>query len=297
MEPQSAPAEAGAPPDAAQPALSAESAGPVEPATAAEPQEEKDVGSIRLTDFERRDPPRTEGDRRPGYQAVIRQSVLNQIHRHGLASSDVEVCGVLVGNVHYDSNGPWLYIEYAIEGNNAAGKSTQVTFTADTWTHIQGTMDRDYADKRIVGWYHTHPSFGIFLSDMDLFIQDNFFPLPWQVAFVYDPKAQEEGLFIWRKNKTIPEKFLVEPDTGRGEFTRTVEQAKPVRDYAAGAGAELAARLDTIEKRQKVILFVLALVGLIALAWPLVVSAFLPDLFKPKSPLPTIKLEQRDPTP
>ena len=48
-------------------------------------------------------------------------------------------------------------------------------------------MDAEHSEERIVGWYHTHPGFGIFLSGMDLFIQDHFFNLPWQVAFVYDP--------------------------------------------------------------------------------------------------------------
>ena len=90
-------------------------------------------------------------------------------------------------------------MEHAIAGTNgAASRSTNVTFTAETWQHIHDTMDRDHPDEKILGWYHTHPGFGIFLSDMDIFICDNFFNLPWQVAFVYDPQSGEEGNFIWR---------------------------------------------------------------------------------------------------
>src|SRR5439155_15730472 len=50
----------------------------------------------------------------------------------------------------------------------------------------------------------------IFLSGMDLFIQDNFFNLPWQVAFVYDPLGKDEGMFIWRHGKPEREPFLIQ---------------------------------------------------------------------------------------
>ena len=35
---------------------------------------------------------------------------------------------------------------------------------------------------KIVGWYHTHPGFGVEFSEMDLFIQQNFFGGPAQIA-------------------------------------------------------------------------------------------------------------------
>jgi len=173
----------------------------------------RDAAQIVVTDWPRRDMPAfTGGAREPRYQVLVRQSVLNKIHRHGKSVEETEVCGVLVGNVHHDAAGPWLYVEQAIEGNGATERAAQVTFTAETWAHIQLVMDRDYPDRRILGWYHTHPGFGIFLSDMDVFIQDNFFGEPWQVALVYDPKAGEEGLFLWRNGRPQPDPFLVESD-------------------------------------------------------------------------------------
>ena len=49
-----------------------------------------------------------------------------------------------------------------------------------------------------MGWYHTHPSFGIFLSHHDLFIHHHFFAQPLQVAYVVDPIQQTRGFFQWR---------------------------------------------------------------------------------------------------
>ncbi len=72
-----------------------------------------------------------------------------------------------------------------------------MTFTQDTWAHIYQTKDAKYPDHRIVGWYHSHPGFGVFLSDHDTFIHKNFFSSPLQVAWVYDPHSDEEGCFGW----------------------------------------------------------------------------------------------------
>ena len=256
----------------------------------------RDVSRIDTSEFDRRDLPKvTGGTREPRFQAVVRQSALNKLHRHGLAQ-DVEVCGVLVGNIYRDVSGPWLYIENAVEGDHAAERAAQVTFTAETWAHIQAIMDKEHPDKRILGWYHTHPGFGIFLSEMDLFIQENFFPLPWQAALVYDPKAGEEGLFVWRDNKPEVEVFLVEPDAPKEHDTMIVRKAKDVSSGAAAAAdvGLLAQRLDALERRQRTILLLLAIVGLIALAWPLIVTAFLPNLFKSKEPPAPITLPTDD---
>jgi proteasome lid subunit RPN8/RPN11 len=52
-----------------------------------------------------------------------------------------------------------------------------------------------------VGWYHTHPGFGIFLSNMDLFIHRNFFPQKWHIALVLDPVNKKSGYFCWDKKQ------------------------------------------------------------------------------------------------
>ena len=264
----------------------------------------RDASQIVVADWTRRDPPASAGAREPRYQVVIRQSVLNKIHAHGHSVDGIEVCGVLVGNVHRDAFGPWLYVEQAIQGNGATERAAQVTFTAETWAHIQTVMDRDYPDRRILGWYHTHPGFGIFLSDMDVFIQDNFFGEPWQVALVYDPKAKEEGVFLWKAGKPQPDKFLVEADVPAAEPTKMILEARDVAAMAseipgnAGGGGnagQLAERLDAIEQRQRLILTLIAVVALLALAWPLAVVAFLPGARK-QSPPPPITLPSDDPT-
>ena len=54
----------------------------------------------------------------------------------------------------------------------------------------------------MVGWYHTHPGWSVFLSGMDLFICNNFFNRPLDVALVIDPCKQDRGWFQWNQQNT-----------------------------------------------------------------------------------------------
>src|SRR6185436_11054025 len=78
----------------------------------------------------------------------------------------------------------------------ASGGATHVTFTQATWDAIHATLEREHPKLRIVGWYHTHPGFGVEFSEMDVFIQRNFFSGPTQIALVTDPTTGAVALAI-----------------------------------------------------------------------------------------------------
>jgi proteasome lid subunit RPN8/RPN11 len=128
---------------------------------------------------------------------VMEAEVVRYIRQHARSSPKSEVCGVLIGR----EEGSTTRVDACIEGVNAAQGGAHVTFTQETWEHIYKVKDERYPDARIVGWYHSHPGFGVFLSDHDLFIQENFFSSPQQIAWVYDPHSDEEGCFGWHNGK------------------------------------------------------------------------------------------------
>ncbi|MGN0878212.1 MAG: Mov34/MPN/PAD-1 family protein [Oligosphaeraceae bacterium] len=150
----------------------------------------------------------------PSSRTLVMQSVLNRMKEHGRSSLSREVCGVLVGRLCREpqTSEAYLSIEGSIEGLHAECQAGSVTFTSGTWDHIHAEMEKRYPDRRIVGWYHTHPSFGIFLSGMDTFIQENFFGEPWQTAYVYDPQADTDGFFFWQDGDIVPGTVAVVPD-------------------------------------------------------------------------------------
>jgi hypothetical protein len=64
------------------------------------------------------------------------------------------------------------------------------------------TIEERNQGERLVGWYHSHPGHGIFLSAYDEFIQSQFFREEGQIAIVIDPQTGEEGVFVTRNGKT-----------------------------------------------------------------------------------------------
>ncbi len=155
-------------------------------------------------------------------EVAIDSEVVRTIRQHARSSSKTEVCGVLIGR-DLDRH---VQIAACIEGENAEGAGAHVTFTQDTWEHIYAVKDKRYPDERIVGWYHSHPGFGIFLSEHDTFIHKNFFSSPGQIAWVYDPHSDEEGCFGWVDGqiKRLPRVAILDRRGGeRAEATPPLE--------------------------------------------------------------------------
>ena len=154
---------------------------------------------------------------------VMNSEVMRRIRQHARSQSKTEVCGVLIGN----EDGGKLKIDASIPGANAAQGGTHVTFTQDTWEHIYKIKDRDYPEERILGWYHSHPGFGVFLSDHDTFIHQNFFSSPQQVAWVYDPHTDEEGCFGWVNGRLERLSQMAVSDGRGGELAGETGKPEP----------------------------------------------------------------------
>lgn len=137
-------------------------------------------------------------------RVYIEEEVYKEIQAHSKETTSVELCGVLIGEVRFDVSGNYLYICGSIRGEKAKNSGVNVSFTNETWDYIHEVREEKYPKYSIIGWYHTHPGFGIFLSDMDKFIQDYFFNQPYHVAMVVDPKASSNGIFAWQEGKICP---------------------------------------------------------------------------------------------
>ena len=160
-------------------------------------------------------------------QANVRISteVARQIRQHARSNLKTEVCGVLIGGFEDGAT----HVRACIGGANAAQGGAHVTFTQDTWEHIYKIKDRDFPDERIVGWYHSHPGFGIFLSDHDTFIHKNFFSAPEQVAWVIDPHSDEEGCFGWHSGRLERIPRFSFTDAHGGEPANAANKPEPRR--------------------------------------------------------------------
>jgi proteasome lid subunit RPN8/RPN11 len=130
------------------------------------------------------------------FRIALSSKAYADIAVHAKESLDAEICGVLIGQVCKDDNGLFISVTDIIRGESAKRSKTHVTFTQDTWNRIHAQKDKNFSDLQIVGWYHSHPGFGVEVSDMDRFIHKNFFPASTQVAFVTDPLGGNVAILV-----------------------------------------------------------------------------------------------------
>src|SRR5262245_25919176 len=95
---------------------------------------------------------------------------------HAQSDTTVELGGVLLGGVHEDEDGkPFVVVTDSLRAQHYESTKGSFKFTHDTWSQITREREEFPAELQMVGWYHTHPDWGVFLSGMDMFICDNFF--------------------------------------------------------------------------------------------------------------------------
>lgn len=130
----------------------------------------------------------------------VAREALEAARAHGRSSPEAEVGGILYGRAHRlaGANGDRTIVDVvaAIAAHRADGTPAHLVFTQEAWEHVFAERARLGADLEIVGWYHTHPGLGVFLSGTDLRTQAAFFGRPWQVAMVLDPDSGLEGTFL-----------------------------------------------------------------------------------------------------
>lgn len=130
-------------------------------------------------------------------------------------------------------------IEAAVTAKHVVTGPTHVEFSHRTWTELHREREEDFGNLPVVGWYHTHPSLGIFLSRYDVFIHQGSFtwagkeldphrykgflelsmsaerqPTPTEnLAPAYGPSARSEYVPIRREPEAHDDEAPVDPLT------------------------------------------------------------------------------------
>lgn len=161
-------------------------------------------------------------------KVYIKQDVYKALEKYALADVEHERGTILLGDYCEDLGKINIIISSYIEARYTDASASTLTFTHETWDYVHKEQNEKFSDKKIIGWQHTHPSYGIFLSNYDLFIQENFFNLPFQVAYVIDPIQKIRGFFQWKNGKIEKLKgYYIYDDVGK---PIKIEQAKPKKE-------------------------------------------------------------------
>ena len=182
---------------------------------------------------------------------------LGRIYDHVFANDDREVAGVLVGQPLEDGG---VQVRSSIPAHGAQAERDSVTFTHDAWELIYRELDKEHPGEQIVGWYHSHPGFGIFFSHHDAIAHSTSFVEPWQIALVIDPQEGTQGVFGWRDGEID----WLEPETLTSREGTGGPPAAPVEPFADEAHEPDAGRTGRYDPIAIVLPFVAGLVLAVA---------------------------------
>jgi len=147
-----------------------------------------------------------ETDGRNAHVSVfVSQRAFVRVCAHAGSDLGNEVGGWLLGKWRVDkrSGRQFVVVEASLPAEHTRHGSAFLTFTQDTQIALRQTMEKRFPEKQLVGWYHTHPKMGVFLSAYDSWLHRNFFPLEYQVALVIEPYSLSGGFFIRQSDGTL----------------------------------------------------------------------------------------------
>lgn len=197
-----------------------------------------------------------------GPLVFIMEPALRDINAHAAEESDHEIGGILVGSVT-EGERPVVLVEASIRGEKMDHSRGSVTFTHETWDRINAVKDTQYPDLKIVGWYHSHPGFGLFLSGHDLFIHRNFFTAPWQIAVVADPLAKSWGCFTWQGQELAQDRSVHTVNVQWGAEHPVTEPANGPAQPASAPSPQIILPPPAAPHRDRGLLWALGFMGLL----------------------------------
>ncbi len=138
------------------------------------------------------------------YEVYISLQAFRQILRHS-RSSENEVIGLLVGDQHTWKGRSYTLIDGHVEGNQ--GSATSVIF--QNINSLLQSLTGIHSDKLIVGWYHSHPNLGCFLSHTDRSTHLEGYGDPWDVALVLDPTRKKYAFFKYDEGRFYSPTYVI----------------------------------------------------------------------------------------
>jgi proteasome lid subunit RPN8/RPN11 len=144
------------------------------------------------------------GDEDEKFKIFISEIVLEDIKTYLSSDKAKELGGVVLGDVYLDENDDkFIIINEFVIARFTEANETKLTFTHKSWEYINNKIDKEYPEKRVLGWFHSHPGHTVFLSSYDKFIHENFFSQEFMTAYVFDSVNNEEGFFFWKDNVLV----------------------------------------------------------------------------------------------
>ena len=126
----------------------------------------------------------------PGIEVYITQHAFDKMMKQcaAYAKKHLEAMGYLVGDYCRWKNKEYTIVEDAVTSDL---ETTSVSVQFKAFEKAFDQLDKIDFDYVIVGWYHSHPGHGCFMSQTDISTQKRMFNKAFHVAIVIDPINKE----------------------------------------------------------------------------------------------------------
>ncbi len=106
-----------------------------------------------------------------------------------LAKRRLEGMGLLIGELCEHGDKEFVIVTDFITANTDAS-AVSVRFSRSAFESLSEELKKQ-SGKIVIGWCHSHPSYGCFLSSIDVNTQRRFFNESFHIASVFDPLKKE----------------------------------------------------------------------------------------------------------
>jgi proteasome lid subunit RPN8/RPN11 len=131
-----------------------------------------------------------------GYELYISKVAEEKMRNHSLhfAEMQKEVMGLLLGWI-YKNGGKEYSIVKDVVTTDLESSSVHVRFDRNAFEKLFVSLEEVGFNYLVVGWYHSHPGYGCFMSSTDVYTQRSLFKSSWHTAIVIDPVNKEIKAF------------------------------------------------------------------------------------------------------
>ena len=121
------------------------------------------------------------------HSVKLRKKVMNEIRKHAQSSIRNEVAGLLLGSIRKNT----LVVTDVVTGKQVSSP-THVTLEDEFLAGVAFDYGRRGKRKSVVGWYHSHPELGCFVSAIDFETQRRFQSFfPDAIGLIIDPSVPD----------------------------------------------------------------------------------------------------------
>ena len=144
------------------------------------------------------------------FEIYISKVSMDRIIEHCKAYSQkrLEVMGLLIGDIFKWDEHVFSLVKNTVTTELKA-TNISVKFDRDGFEGLFTKLDYLDYDYVIVGWYHSHPGLGCFLSQKDIETQKRMFNKPFHTALVVDPIKRETKAYKLTEKGYEEQRFAV----------------------------------------------------------------------------------------